>query len=50
VQGRFWFFSILMGKKYVISQPLNSEDIKDLKHIVIVLRKLKQIIQEDLMV
>jgi hypothetical protein len=50
VQGRFWFFSILMGKKYVISQPLNSEDIKDLKHIIIILRKLKQIIQEDLMV
>jgi hypothetical protein len=50
VQGRFWFFSILMEKKYVISQPLNSEDIVDLKHIIIILRKLKQIIQEDLMV
>jgi hypothetical protein len=50
VQGRFWFFCILIEKQYVISDAFDSVDIEGLKHIISILRKLKIIIQEDLMV
>jgi hypothetical protein len=50
VQGRFWFFSILIEKQYVISDAFDSVDIEGLKHIISILRKMKIIIQEDLMV
>jgi hypothetical protein len=50
VQGRFWFFSILMGNQYIISDAFDSVNMKELKHIISILRKLKQIIHEDLMV
>jgi hypothetical protein len=50
VQGRFWFFSVLEGKKYVISQPLNAEIRVDAEKIIFVLRKLNQTILTQLMV
>jgi hypothetical protein len=50
VQGRFWFFSVLKGKEYVISNSFNSSELDDAKQIIFILRKLKQIILERLMV
>jgi hypothetical protein len=50
VQGRFWFFSVLEGKKYVISQPLNAEIRADAEKVIFVLRKLNQTILTKLMV
>lgn len=49
VQGRFWFFSLLEGKRYVISQSFDSSDLAEAKQIIFILRKLKQIILEVLM-
>lgn len=43
VQGRFWFFSILIGKEYVISQPLNAAEIQEATQIVYMLRYIKKI-------
>ncbi|MEY4540149.1 MAG: hypothetical protein RLZZ306_1906 [Bacteroidota bacterium] len=50
VQGRFWFFSVLIGNQYVISDAYDSVDIEELKQIISILRKMKLIIQETLMV
>jgi hypothetical protein len=50
VQGRFWFFSILEGKKYAISQPLNAEKREEAERIIFMLRKLNQTILTHLMV
>ena len=50
VQGRFWFFSVLIGKQYVISDAYDSVNIEELKQIISILRKMKLIIQETLMV
>lgn len=49
VQGRFWFFSVLIGKQYVISNSFNASEITHLHQIIFILRKLKQIILERLM-
>jgi hypothetical protein len=49
VQGRFWFFSVLEGKKYVISQPFNAGLIEDAKRIIFILRELNTIVLERLM-
>ena len=49
VQGRFWFFSILDGKKYVISQSFDSSDPVDAQQIVMILRQMKEIIRTTLM-
>ena len=49
VQGRFWFFSILDGKKYVISQPYNSVKVDEAQHIIMILRRMKDIIHTTLM-
>lgn len=49
VQGRFWFFSILIGKQYIISDAYDSVNIEELKQIISILRKMKLIIQETLM-
>ncbi|MCU0342002.1 MAG: hypothetical protein MUE30_19185, partial [Spirosomaceae bacterium] len=49
VQGRFWFFSILDGKQYVISQSFDSSQTDDARQIIYILRKLKEIIMERLM-
>jgi hypothetical protein len=45
VQGRFWFFSILEGKKYIVSQPLNSVEIQEAQQIVGMLKGVKQFFQ-----
>ena len=44
VQGRFWFFSILEGKKYMVSQPYNSSEIDDVQKVIFILRRLNEII------
>lgn len=49
VQGRFWFFSVLVGNQYVISNSFNSSELEDAKQIIYILRKLKEIILERLM-
>jgi hypothetical protein len=49
VQGRFWFFSILEGKQYVISQPYNSVKPDEAQQIILILRKMKEIIHTNLM-
>lgn len=41
VQGRFWFFAILTGKEYVISQPLVASELQDAIQIVYMLRFIK---------
>ncbi len=43
VQGRFWFFSILLDKEYIISQPLNAVEIQESTQIVYMLRYIKKI-------
>ena len=50
VQGRYWYFSVLEGTQYVISNSFNSSEIEDAKQIIFILRKLKQIILERLVV
>ncbi len=49
VQGRFWFFAILEGKKYNISQPFNSSEIDDVVKVIAILRRLNDIIFKKLM-
>jgi hypothetical protein len=49
VQGRFWFFSILIGKEYVVSKSFDASEMDDAKQIIYILRKLKMIILERLM-
>jgi hypothetical protein len=49
VQGRFWFFSILMDKQYVISQAFDATKIAETKQIVMILRKMKELIHTQLM-
>lgn len=49
VQGRFWFFSILEGKEYVISQAFDASVFSSAQHIVAILRKMKEIIFTQLM-
>jgi hypothetical protein len=49
VQGRFWFFSILVGKEYVISQPYNSVKVEEAQQVIMILRKMKEIIHTKLM-
>ncbi|HNI43663.1 MAG: hypothetical protein JNM36_16265 [Chitinophagales bacterium] len=48
VQGRYWYFSVLEGKKYVISNSFNASELEDVCQIVFILRKLKKIILEYL--
>jgi hypothetical protein len=49
VQGRFWFFSILVGKEYVVSQSFDATDEVMAERIVLILRELKHIILTKLM-
>ncbi len=49
VQGRFWFFSILMENQYVISQAFDSTKIAETHQIIIILRKMKELIHTTLM-
>jgi hypothetical protein len=50
VQGRYWFFSVLEGKKYVISKSYDSSEMDDVQKIIFILRKLNDIILLRLMV
>jgi hypothetical protein len=43
VQGRFWFFSVLEGKKYVISGAYDSTEIEQAKQIIAILREIQVI-------
>jgi hypothetical protein len=46
VQGRNWYFSLLEGKKYVISKGFDSSEMDEAKQIIYILRKLKIMIDE----
>jgi hypothetical protein len=48
VQGRFWFFSVLEGKKYTISNSFNSTVPQEAQKIIFILRELKAIILKRL--
>ena len=50
VQGRFWFFSILEGKNYIISESFDSTKIDDVQKIIFILRRLNEIILQRLAV
>jgi hypothetical protein len=50
VQGRYWYFSVLLGKEYVISNGFNATIMSEVQQIVFILRKLNTIILERLMV
>ncbi len=49
VQGRFWFFSILIDKQYVISEAFDSTKIIETQKIIMILRKMKELIHNTLM-
>lgn len=49
VQGRFWFFSILEDKQYVISQSFDAASLDGAIKIVAILRKMKELIHTQLM-
>ena len=49
VIGRDWFFSTLDGKNYAKSEAFRLTQPKELRQIILTLRKLKQIILNDLM-
>jgi hypothetical protein len=44
LQGKFWNFTTLVGKDYCVSKSYDAADIEDLKQIVLILRKLKDLI------
>ena len=48
VQGRFWFFSIMEGKNYVVSQSFDASSVDDIHKIIFILKKIKNIITERL--
>ncbi len=49
VQGRFWFFAILQDKEYVISRSFDSSDPIAAQQIIMILRRIKEIIHTTLM-
>jgi hypothetical protein len=48
VQGRFWFFATLIGKKYVISKGYDSSEMEDVIKVIVILRFLNDIILQRL--
>ena len=42
IQGRFWYFTTLIGKSYCVSNPFNATNAQDLLKITLILRKLKE--------
>ncbi len=50
VQGRYWYFSVLEHKKYVVSEGFDASKMHDAQRIIFILRKLNRIILERLMV
>ena len=49
VVGAFWYFTILEGKNYARSEAFRLTQPKELRQVILTLRKLKQIILNDLM-
>ena len=49
IQGRFWFFSILEEKEYVLSRSYDATQETEALQIIFILRKLNTIILEQLM-
>jgi hypothetical protein len=49
VIGRDWFFAVLEGKNYARSESFRLTQPKELRQVILTLRKLKQIILNDLM-
>ena len=49
VIGRDWFFTVLDGKHYARSNALQLTKPEELRQVILTLRKLKQIILNDLM-
>lgn len=47
--GEFWFFMLMQGKEYAIAKALDATDEADLQHIVLILRKFKTIITNELL-
>lgn len=48
VQRRFWFFSVLEGKEYVVAQSLDATDEVMAEKLVLILKNLNKIILETL--
>ena len=44
VVGRLWFFAILEGKNYTLSQALDITKVADLQQVIYCLRKIKEMI------
>jgi hypothetical protein len=44
IQGRIWQFTTLLDKNYCVSKAFDATDIDDLRQIVLILRKLKDLI------
>ncbi len=49
VVGAFWYFTTLEGKNYARSEAFQLTKPKELRQVILTLRKLKQIILNDLM-
>jgi hypothetical protein len=43
VQGRYWYFAVLDGKNYVVSNSFNSTELDDAKKIIAILREIQVI-------
>lgn len=44
IQGRFWYFTTLIGKDYCVSKPFDATDPQAVIQIVFILRHLKDLI------
>ena len=44
IQGRFWYFTTLLGKDYCVSKPFDATDPNAVVQIVFILRQLKELI------
>jgi hypothetical protein len=44
VVGRLWFFAVLEGKNYTLSQALDVTKVTDLQRVIYCLRKIKEMI------
>lgn len=44
VVGRLWFFAVLEGKNYTLSQALDITKVADLQQVIYCLRKIKEMI------
>ncbi len=49
VVGAFWYFTVLDGKNYARSEAFRLTQPKELRQVILTLRKLKQIILTELM-